>query len=118
MPSILAVYGIKNCDTMQKTFNWFNEHGIKYTFHDYKAAGVTTDKLTAWLEKVTMADLINNKGTTYRNLTDSQKKTLNTPKRSLAIIQQHTSMIKRPLIEYKNHVILGYNPEVWTKLLS
>lgn len=103
---------------MKKTFDWFNEHGIKYTFHDYKIEGITNDKLISWLEKVTLNELVNSKGTTYRNLTDTQKKTMNTPKKSLAIIQQHTSLIKRPVVEYNNQIILGYEPETWAEMFN
>ncbi len=36
----ITVYGIKNCDTMKKTFAWLDAHGIDYTYHDYKKSGV------------------------------------------------------------------------------
>lgn len=45
----ITIYGIKNCDTMKKAFNWLDEHGIKHTFHDYKKQGITADKLNEWL---------------------------------------------------------------------
>ena len=32
----LIVYGIKNCDTMKKTFNFLDEKGVVYDFIDYK----------------------------------------------------------------------------------
>lgn len=34
------MYGIKNCDTMKKAFNWLEEKGVEYNFHDYKKNGV------------------------------------------------------------------------------
>ena len=34
-----SVYGIRNCDTMKKAFAWLDDHGIAYTFHDYKKLG-------------------------------------------------------------------------------
>jgi hypothetical protein len=40
------IYGIKNCDTMQKAFAWLDQHGVVYDFHDYKKAGVTKAQLT------------------------------------------------------------------------
>ena len=32
----LKIYGIKNCDTMKKTFHFLEEKGIGYEFIDYK----------------------------------------------------------------------------------
>jgi len=37
----VAIYGIKNCDTMKKAFTWLDTHNVAYDFHDYKKAGVT-----------------------------------------------------------------------------
>ena len=41
----IAVYGIKNCDTMKKAFKWLDEHGVDYDFHDYKKIPPDNDVL-------------------------------------------------------------------------
>lgn len=98
---------------MQKAFSWLDEHQIEFHFHDYKKEGIEVDRLLSWLKKSTLDELINNKGTTYRNLTDKEKKALTHPEKSLPIIQEHTSVIKRPIIEYQNKLLVGFNPEIW-----
>jgi len=35
-----TIFGIKNCDTMKKAFQWLDGHGIDYQFHDFKKAGL------------------------------------------------------------------------------
>ncbi|HEX7636177.1 MAG TPA: arsenate reductase, partial [Noviherbaspirillum sp.] len=35
-----TLYGIPNCDTVKKARNWLEQHGIAYTFHDFKKAGL------------------------------------------------------------------------------
>ena len=32
----LTVYGIKNCDSMKKAFQWLDAKNIAYTFVDFK----------------------------------------------------------------------------------
>ena len=32
----LTVYGIKNCDSMKKAFQWLDAENIAYTFVDFK----------------------------------------------------------------------------------
>ena len=38
------MYGIRNCDTVKKARAWLDERGVEYRFHDYKNAGVVTEK--------------------------------------------------------------------------
>jgi len=49
---LTTIYGIKNCDTMKKARAWLDGHGVAYDFHDYKAAGITKEKLKRWSDEV------------------------------------------------------------------
>ncbi len=40
-----TIYGIKNCDTMKKAFDWLHKNGIEYAFHDYKKSGIDKAEL-------------------------------------------------------------------------
>jgi len=51
-PPAVTCYGIKNCDTMKKAFAWLDEHGVAYTFHDYKKSGIDSARLHAWSQAV------------------------------------------------------------------
>ena len=48
----IAIYGIKNCETMKKACAWLDKHGIDYSFHDYKMAGIERERLERWCKKV------------------------------------------------------------------
>lgn len=41
----ITLYGIPNCDTVRKARTWLDGQGIAYTFHDYRKAGITPEKL-------------------------------------------------------------------------
>jgi arsenate reductase-like glutaredoxin family protein len=41
----VKIYGIKNCNTMQKAFKALDEKGISYIFHDYKKMGIDAETL-------------------------------------------------------------------------
>ena len=109
----ITIYGIKNCDTMKKAFTWLNEHGIRYTFHDYKKQCITTNKLTEWLQKTEVTKLINTKGTTFKKLTTEQQESISSKSAAVEIMLNQPSMIKRPLVEVKNKIILGFNAADW-----
>src|SRR5574343_543416 len=112
----MIVYGIKNCDTMKKSFVWLDEHQIDYSFHDYKKVGITRAKLEEWLNKVDVKQLINTKGTTFKKLTPEQQASIEQPEHAIAFMLEQPSMIKRPLIEYQGTILLGFDAAKWSEL--
>jgi arsenate reductase len=104
-----TIYGIKNCDTMKKARTWLDEHGVKYQFHDYKAAGIERDKLEAWSKKVGWEVLLNRAGTTFRKLPESERADLN-ERKAIALMLGQPSMIKRPVLEKGARLLVGFRP--------
>ena len=110
----VTIYGIKNCDTMKKARAWLDAHGVEYTFHDYKTAGIEKDRLEAWSKDAGWETLLNRAGTTFRKLPDADKENL-TEKKALALMLAQPSMIKRPVLDYRKRLIVGFKPEVYEK---
>jgi len=108
----LKVYGIKNCDAMKKTFTFLEEKGVAYDFIDYKKQKPSAALLTSFLEKTSLATLVNKQGTTYKKMEEVQKAALETVEMALPILMENSSMIKRPLIVYPDgSVTLGFVPD-------
>ena len=108
----LKIYGIKNCNTMKKTFEFLESEGIEYEFIDYKKQAPDAALLVKFADKVGFEALINKRGTTYRKLDDADKEKLESEKSALAMLAEKSSMIKRPIIEFPNgDLILGFEPE-------
>ncbi len=103
----LRIYGIKNCDTMQKAFAWLKDKGVAYDFHDYKASGIDAAKLQAWAGAIGWEKLLNRAGTTFKALPDADKADL-TEARALKLMAAQPSMIKRPVWEVGGQVFLGF----------
>ncbi len=74
MAKSITIYGIKNCDTMKKARAWLDKHGVAYSFHDYKAAGIERERLERWSKKVGWETLLNRAGTTFRKLAGQRQK--------------------------------------------
>jgi arsenate reductase len=112
------IYGIKNCDTMKKARAWLDEHGVAYDFHDYKAAGITRERLERWEQKVGWETLLNRAGTTFRKLPDHDKAALNANK-ALALMLKQSSMIKRPVLELADgKLLVGFKPEIYDEAIA
>lgn len=110
----VTIYGIKNCDTMKKAFAWLDAHGVAYAFVDYKKTGAP-DALAAWADKVAWEKLLNRAGTTFKKLPDADKADLDREK-ALALMRAQPSMIKRPVVEAKGKVLVGFDPAAFASL--
>lgn len=108
----LKIYGIKNCNTMKKAFDYLESKGQSYEFVDYKKQKPTTELLKSFLTKTSLASLVNKQGTTYRKMDDSQKEALENEETALAVLIENSSMIKRPVIVYPDgSLTLGFDEE-------
>jgi arsenate reductase len=108
------IYGIKNCDTMKKARAWLDDHGVAYSFHDYKSEGISKDKLKRWAEELGWETLLNRAGTTFRKLPDADREGLN-ERKALALMLAQPSMVKRPVLEVGAKVVVGFKPEIYAK---
>ncbi len=105
----MEVYGIKNCDTVKKALKWLNQNNIVYTFHDFKKEGVALSKLEEWQAKAGIDKLLNRKGTTWRGLSEDEKKSAEQLQGAYSLMQKNTSIIKRPVIENEGVFVLGFD---------
>ena len=108
----VRVYGIKNCNTMKKTFQLLEQEGIDYDFIDYKKERPNTELLGGFMKKRSLEELINKRGTTYKKLSDEQKEFLENEASAVPIMMENSSMIKRPIIEFPDGALLvGFQEE-------
>lgn len=109
----VAIYGIKNCDTMKKAFAWLEEHRIEYAFHDYKKDGVPVDRLKTWAQRVGWQKLVNTRGPAYRKIPQAERENLNEA-RALTLLATYSSAIKRPIVEAGSEVLVGFDQDTYT----
>ena len=106
---MIQVYGIKNCDSVKKALSFFKKHDLKYELQDFKSDPVSCDKVSSWLQNVDMKTLFNARSTTYRNL---KLKEMNLDEAAQKEwLCKENLLIKRPVIEFNNRVIVGFNEE-------
>ena len=117
----LDVYGIPNCDTVKKARRWLDAKGLDYAFHDYKKVGAEPAKLEAWIADKGLGVVLNKRGTTFRKLTDDEKAGAEDSHTAVALLVQHTSLIKRPVVEYANAsgggILIGFKEDEWSAAL-
>ncbi len=108
----ISLYGIPNCDTVRKARKWLEAQGLAYTFHDYKREGADPAKLDAWAGAAGWEVLLNRRGTTFRKLSDGDKADLDRD-RALALMAAQPSLIKRPVLEHADGLLVGFDESAW-----
>ena len=107
----MTIYGIKTCGSVKKALKFFKEHNIEYDFVDFKKEQVDKAKIREWLKKTTIEKLFNNRGTKYRTL---KLKDLNLDKEGkIEWLAKENMLIKRPVIEYDDKLIVGFDEELY-----
>ena len=110
-----TLYGIPNCDTVKKARTWLTEHGLAHTFHDFKKQGVPEAALDRWLAAAGHEKLVNRKGTTWRGLDEATRAAVVDKTSAHALLLQHASVIKRPVVEWADGAItVGFAPADWS----
>jgi len=110
--SKVIMFGIKNCDTIEKAKKWLEQNSVEYKFHDYRADGIDRAWLATAVKSLGWEQVLNKRGTTYRQLTDDTKAQMD---ESLAIdkMLEFPAMIKRPLLSIDGELILGFKEQTY-----
>ena len=111
---MLNVYGRKNCDTCRKALKWLTAEGIEHQFSDLRADGFDAKDLQRWLDVLGWEDLINRRGTTWRNLDDAATAGLDN-KSAAKLIAENPALMKRPIFDHSgtgsNDVFVGFKTD-------
>ena len=111
----MILYGLRNCDTVKKARAWLAARGVGYTFHDYKTAGVSPERLAGWVDRIGWEALLNRSGTAFRKLPETDKVELDRA-RAMALMLAHPSAIRRPVLESGDTLLVGFKPEAYAGL--
>jgi len=84
---------------------------LVYDFIDFRETPVDAQKIAQWLEKVSIDKLFNTRGTTYRTLKLKEQNLDESGKE--AWLSKENMLIKRPVIEYQDKVLVAFNEELY-----
>ena len=111
------MYGIKNCDAIKKARKFLEQHNIDHEFHDFREDGVNPVQLRAWINELGWEKLINKRSTTWRNLPDETKANMDETL-ALAVAEEQPTIIKRPVLELPDRVMVGFSEKSYQALLG
>lgn len=114
----ITIYGIPNCDTVKKTTDWFRKNKVEFDFHDYKKEGISKSKLQAWCRQAGWEKLLNKKSTTWRNTDAAIQAGVTNTSSAIALMLEQTSLIKRPVIETAQGIVIGFDEKNISSLIN
>ncbi len=110
---MIKLFGIKNCGTVKKAQRWLESNGREYVFIDFRKDPIPNDTLLSWVKRYGLTQLINRRSTSWRQLSTADQVQLNKESFDddavLTILQNCMTVIKRPVLEIDDHLIVGFN---------
>ena len=110
----LTVYHLKSCDSCRKAIKAMTVAGHELTLIDVRADGVPSEELTRIEKAIGWEKLLNSRSTTWRGLNESDKTDMDASK-AIALMREHPTLIKRPVIIRDETQGAGLITVGWTK---
>ena len=111
------LFGIPNCDTVRNARKWLDEHGQTHEFIDLRTDRPSVKKISEWLSAVGPQRLINRRSTTFKQLSHSDRATLESGD-TVSVLQAQPTLIKRPVLEWSDAVLAGFKAEDYAQLFD
>ena len=109
----IKLYGIRNCDTVRKAIKYLDVNDIRYQFIDYRKNPISIEKLQTIVSIVGWENLINRRSTTYRSLSEKQKKNIN-----YDLVLNYPTLIKRPVLISEDEVLVGFSEKKYATIIG
>jgi Spx/MgsR family transcriptional regulator len=112
-----TLVGIKTCDSVRKARKWLDANGVQYTYHDLREDGLDKAALEAWVSSLGWEVLLNKRSTTWKQLSDDDRKDLDEAK-VIMLLLAHPTLIKRPVLITKSGIMVGFKEKEYAKSFS
>ena len=112
-----TLFGIPNCDTVRKARKWLDDQGLAHEFVDLRADTPSAKQISEWLLAVGYERLVNRRSTTFKQLSEVDKATLEGGD-AVSVLRTQPTLIKRPVLEWNNAVSVGFKAEDFAHLFN
>jgi arsenate reductase len=116
-PPKTKVFQYPKCSTCRKALKWLGDHGIAYDQTDLVATppNLTTLRDLHKRSGQPIAKLFNTSGESYRAGNYKARLAKMTDSEALAALAADGKLIKRPIVDAGNHVLIGFQEDAYAK---
>lgn len=107
------------CSTCQKARAFLNERGAAFDERDIKLQNPTEAELRALHAKsgLPLRRFFNTSGMQYRALELSRRLPDMTEDEQFALLASDGMLVKRPILDTEDAVLVGFRPDAWAEIL-
>lgn len=117
---MVNVYGYKKWSTVNKSLKFLSSENIPYNFFDFIANQIDKSTLIRIIEKnnSSIDELFNSKGVKFKQLGLHENFSSMSFDEKLSLLLSDGMLIKRPIIEFDNGVVFGFNESKMLEYIS
>ncbi|MEP6835645.1 MAG: Spx/MgsR family RNA polymerase-binding regulatory protein [Gemmatimonas sp.] len=112
----VRLYGFKSCDMVRGAMKWLDANDVAYEFFDYRKDTLDPKVVDNWFARAGWERVFNRNSTTFKDLPESEKVGIN-PLRALQMILAETNLIKRPVLDTGDELLLGFKADAWAEAM-
>lgn len=116
MTTTVRLYGFKSCDMVRNAMKWLDANGIAYEFFDYRRESLDPKTVDDWFARAGWEHVFNRNSTTYKELPESEKAGID-KRRAKRMLLAETNLIKRPVLDTGDQLLLGFKADTWSRAL-
>ena len=113
----MKIHALKTCDTCKKAIRALTGAGHRPEVIDVRADGIQPAALASWITALGVDQVVNRRSTTWRTLSEEDRRSADTPEGAAALILAAPTLLKRPVIEADGAVHVGWTEETRAALL-
>lgn len=111
----ITLFGLANCDTTIAAKKYLELKGYQVGLHNFKTDGVSGESLDRWCKALGWEKILNKRSTTWRSLTPEEQEKVTDAQSAIAIMLKNSSLVKRPVVEYKGKILSGFDKITWAE---
>jgi len=112
---LLKLFGISSCDSCRKARKWLQDESLEFEFHDLRKDGLDVQMLERWMTRMDWQKFLNTRSLTWRKIPEVDRAEM-TQSRAISLMLEHPTLVKRPVLECKQFIAVGFSPENYQKL--
>ncbi len=114
---MLTLFGISSCDSCRKARKWLTERDLTCDFHDLRDDGLDVQTLERWMQRMDWQKFLNTRSLTWRKIPEVDRAEM-TKDRAIALMLEHPTLVKRPVLECKKFIAVGFSAENYQKIFD
>lgn len=114
---LLKLFGITSCDSCRKARKWLKENSKDCEYHDLRNDGLEVQMLERWMKSLDWRKFLNTHSLTWRKIPEVDRAEI-TKDRAIALMIEHPTLVKRPVLECEDFIAVGFSPANYEKIFA